>query len=74
MPASVSSLSSEGRKKIEENNDSYYEGSGRGNDSVFAAQVWGPEFRCPSVVVHAYHSGTSWVETGKSLELTGQVS
>lgn len=52
-PASVSSLSSEGREKIEENNDCYYKGSVQGDDSVFAAQVRGPEFRCPSVEAHA---------------------
>lgn len=27
-----------------------------------------------SVVVHAYHPGTSGAKTGKSLEFTGQVS
>lgn len=53
IPASVSSLSSEGREKTEENYDCYYKGSGQGDDSAFPAQVRGPEFRCPSVEVHA---------------------
>ncbi|KAL6075337.1 hypothetical protein STEG23_005287 [Scotinomys teguina] len=78
IPASASSLSSpEGQEKMKGNNNCYSKGRGQGDDSVFTAQVWGPEFRfCkkPRVVVHTFNPSTSGAKTDKSLELIAQVS